>query len=76
MLISGTGDAVEDEDRMKRMLCSVLDTAGKARLTSLAMPLLGCGVAGWLIPLVAKATVEQVLKESSVVASTLKVGLL
>lgn len=59
---------------MKRLICSVLDIAGKARLTSIAMPLLGCGVAGWLIPLVAKATIKQLLAESNVITSTLKVG--
>ena len=38
------------------------------------MPLLGCGVAGWLIPLVAEATIKQLLAESNVITSTLKVG--
>ena len=46
---------------MQRTICSVLDVAKKAGVTSLAMPLLGCGVAGLQIPLVAEATIKEVL---------------
>lgn len=59
---------------MQRLICSVLDIAEKARLTSLALPLLGCGAAGWLMPLVAKATIKLLLTENSMVTSTVKVG--
>lgn len=76
MLAFTTGDAVQDEDRMQRMICSVLDVARKAGVTSLAMPLLGCGVAGWRIPLVAKAAIKEVLnmaKDGSI-TGTVKVS--
>lgn len=76
MLAFTTGDAVQDEDRMQRMIRSVLDVAKKAGVTSVALPLLGCGVAGWQIPLVAKATIKEVLNmaKNGSITGTVKVS--
>ena len=78
LLTVGTGDGIQDEDCMQRMIRSVLATAIRAGVTSLAMPLLGCGVARWLMPLVAKATIQEVLKlaEDTSVTTTVKVSVL
>lgn len=60
---------------MQRMIGSVLAVAEKAGVTSLAMPLLGCGLAAWPIPLAAKAIIQEVLNmaETGSVITTVKV---
>lgn len=60
---------------MQRMISSVLAVAEKAGFTSLAMPLLGCGLAGWPIPLAAKAIIQEVLNmaETGSIIATVQV---
>ena len=76
-LMACAGNGVQDEDCMRRMVWSVLDVAAQARVTSVALPLLGAGIAGWPIAVAAKAHIEEVLEmaEQDLAGSSLKVGL-
>lgn len=56
-----TGDAAQDQASMQSVVQAVLSAAAKAGITTLAMPLLGAGLARWPM-LVAKAQVAEVLQ--------------
>ena len=56
-----SGDNAQDQASMQNLIQSVLETAAKANVTSLAMPLLGSGLPGWPAAVTAKAHIAQVL---------------
>ena len=57
-----TGDAAQDQASMQSMFQAVLSAAAKAGITTLAMPLLGAGLARWPMLVAAKAQVAEVLQ--------------
>lgn len=60
-VLACTGDAAQDEANMQSMVQAVLDVAAQAGVTTLAMPLLGAGLAQWPVVPTAKAHVAKVL---------------
>ena len=56
------GDAAQDVASMRSMVEAVLDVAAQAGVTTLAMPLLGAGLAQWPVLAAAKAHVAEVLE--------------
>lgn len=76
LLVIATGFGADDEDCMQCTIHSVLAVATQAGVTSLALPLLGCGLAKWPTELAARAHVQAVFAAAAtnLIGTALKVG--